>query len=96
MRSEWRFSPDAQFRSHASVNAAAAADRRFGMAKRIEQSRRHGHYDPRWSGPVLAVNESPLPVDEPEEPSRTPPTLTLVGGTDVTPTPLDPLAPART
>jgi len=65
------------------------------MAKRIEQSRRHGHYDPRWTGPVLAVSESSLPVDEPEEPTRTPPKLTLVGGTDVTPTPLDPSAPLQ-
>jgi hypothetical protein len=58
------------------------------MAKRIEQSRRHGHYDPRWAGRVHVVSESPLPLDEPDEPARTPPTLTLVGGTDVTPTPL--------
>ena len=42
-------SPGRDGRSHASVNAAAAADRRFGMAKRIEQSRKHGHYDPRWT-----------------------------------------------
>jgi hypothetical protein len=34
-------------------------------------------------------------MDVPEEPTHTPPTLTLVGGTDVTPTPLDPLAPLR-
>jgi hypothetical protein len=61
------------------------------MAKRIEQSRRHGYYDPRWAGPVLAVSETSLPVDEPDEPTRTPPTLTLVGGTDVTPVPVDPL-----
>jgi hypothetical protein len=60
------------------------------MAKRIEQSRRHGHYDPRWSGPMLAVSESSLPVNEPDEPTRTPPTLTLVG-TDVTPALADPL-----
>ena len=66
------------------------------MAKRIEQSRRHGHYDPRWPEPVLAVSESPVPVDEPDEPTRIPPTLTLVGGTDVAPKPLDPLAPPRT
>jgi hypothetical protein len=66
------------------------------MAKRIEQSRRHGQYDPRWIGPVLAVSESSLPVDEPDEPTRTPPTLTLVGGTDVTPKSIDPLAPLGT
>jgi hypothetical protein len=65
------------------------------MAKRIEQSRKHGHYDARWTGPVLAVNEAPLPTDEPEEPVHTRPTLTLVGGTDVTPQPVDPLAPLR-
>jgi len=45
---------------------------------------------------MLAVSESPVPVDEPDEPTRTPPTLTLVGGTDVAPKPLDPLAPLRT
>jgi len=63
------------------------------MAKRMEQSRRHGYNDPRWTLPVLVASESPLPVDEPEdEPARTPPRLTLVGGTDLTPMPLDPLA----
>jgi hypothetical protein len=66
------------------------------MAKRIEQSRRHGHYDPRWPEPVLAVSESPVPMDEPDEPTHIPPTLTLVGGTDVAPNPLDPLTPERT
>jgi hypothetical protein len=66
------------------------------MAKRMEQSRRHGYYDPRWTLPVLVASESPLPVDEPEEPARTPPRLTLVGGTDLTPTPLDPLVPLGT
>jgi hypothetical protein len=65
------------------------------MAKRIEQSRRHGHSDPRWTRPVHTVSELPLPMDVPEEPTHTPPTLTLVGGTDVTPTPLDPHAPLR-
>jgi hypothetical protein len=62
------------------------------MTKRIEQSRRHGHHDPRWTSPVHAVGESRLPLDAPEEPNRTPPTLRLVGGTDITPTPLDPIA----
>jgi hypothetical protein len=66
------------------------------MAKRIEQSRRHGHYDAHRAEPVIALSESPLPVDEPEEPIRTRPTLTLVGGTDVAPKPLDPPAAART
>jgi hypothetical protein len=62
------------------------------MAKRIEQSRRHGHHDPRWSTPVHAVSESPLPLDAAEEPSSTTPTLTIVGGTDITPKPLGPIA----
>ena len=66
------------------------------MAKRIEQSRRHGHHDAHWAGPLVAVGESPLPVDEPEEPVRIRPTLRLVGGTEVTPEPTDPFAPART
>ena len=66
------------------------------MAKRIEQSRRHGHHDSRWSGRVVAESESPLPLDAPEEPTSTPPTLTLVGGTDITPTPLDPIATRNT
>jgi len=65
------------------------------MAKRIEQSRRHGYYDPRWTWPVLVDSESPLPVDEPAERVRTPPTLTLVGGTDVPPKHHDPLAGHR-
>jgi hypothetical protein len=39
-----------------------------------------------------AVREIPLPLDAPEEPTSTPPTLTLVGGTDITPAPLEPIA----
>jgi len=66
------------------------------MAKRIEPSRRHGHHDPRWTSPVRAVSESPPPLDAPEEPTSTPPTLTLVGGTDITPPPLDPIATEST
>jgi hypothetical protein len=62
------------------------------MTKRIEQSRRRGHHDSRWTSRVHAVSESPLPLDAPEEPTSTPPTLTLVGGTDVTPKPPDPNA----
>jgi hypothetical protein len=62
------------------------------MTKRIEQSRKHGHHDPRWTGRIHAVSDSSLPLDVPEEPNSTPPTLTLVGGTDVAPTPLDPIA----
>jgi hypothetical protein len=54
------------------------------MAKQIEQSRSH------------AVSESSSPLDAPEAPISPPPTLRLVGGTDVTPKPLDPLAPPRT
>jgi len=59
------------------------------MAKRIEQSRRHGHYDPRWTGSLRIVSASPRPLDAPAEPYRIPPMLTLVGGTDVAPTPID-------
>jgi hypothetical protein len=65
------------------------------MAKRIEQSRRHGHYDARWTSTVHALSESPLPLEAPEEPTSTPPTLRLVGGTDVTPKAVDTLAPSR-
>jgi len=35
-------------------------------------------------------------MDEPDEPTHIPPTLTLVGGTDVAPKSLDPLAPLKT
>lgn len=70
------------------------------MTKRIEQSRRHGPPDPRWTSPVLAVSESPLPLaapeepeepEEPEGPAIVPPRLKLVGGTDTALNPLDPL-----
>ena len=91
-RSEWLSSPDATVDLTPPTNAAAAADRRFGMTRRMEQSRRHGHHDPRWTGGLHAVRESPLPLDAPEEPTSTPPTLTLVGGTDITPAPLEPIA----
>jgi hypothetical protein len=64
------------------------------MAKRIEQSRSHGHHDPQWASPMHAVSAIPLPLAAPEEPTNTPPTLKLVGGTDVTP--LDTLALPRT
>jgi hypothetical protein len=87
-------SPGRDGRSHASVNAAPAADRRFGMAKRIEQSRRHGYHDPRRSSPLHLVGGNTLPQVEPTDPVRIPPTLTLVGGTDVTP-PLDPRTSLR-
>ena len=40
------------------------------------------------------MSESPLPVDEPETPNSSPPTLTLVGGTDIAPGP-DPRRPLR-
>jgi len=62
------------------------------MTKRSEQSRRHGHHDSSWTSRLHAVSESPLPLDAPEEPNGTPPTLTLVGGTDITPTDLEPIA----
>jgi hypothetical protein len=94
-RSEWLFSPERAVGAHASVNAAPAADRRFGMAKRIEQSRRHGHHDPRWLWPVLQVDRSPLPVDAPAAREQTRPTLTVVGGTDVPPKDLDPITARR-
>jgi hypothetical protein len=66
------------------------------MAKRIKESRRHG-YDaaPRLNGPVLAVTASALPMDVPEEPTHIPPTLTLVGGTDFTPGPVDFVVPLQ-
>jgi hypothetical protein len=86
MRTEWRCRPDAKVHLTPPLNAAAAADRRFGMAKRIEQSRRHGHHDPRWTGSLRVVSAVALPLDAPAEPILGPPPLTLVGGTDVTPT----------
>lgn len=79
-------SPGRDGRSHASANAANAADRGFGMAKRIEQSRRHGHYDPRW---LHVVGDSTGLPAEPTDPVHIPPTLKIVGGTDVTPAPVD-------
>jgi hypothetical protein len=65
------------------------------MARRIEQSGRHGPHDPRWTSPVLAVSESPLPPEEPEGPAIVLPRLKLVGGTDVASTPLDGVALPR-
>jgi hypothetical protein len=65
------------------------------MAKRIEQSRKHGHHDPRWSSPLHVVSGSSLPLDEPSGPPHTPPALTLVGGTDASPAPLDPSTAVR-
>jgi hypothetical protein len=69
------------------------------MANRIEHSRRHGHYDPRWTTRLHQASVSALPIDVPEEPTETPaptptPTLTLVGGTEHTPH--GPLAPPGT
>ena len=59
-----------------------AADRRFGMTKRIEQSRQARALDPRWVGRV---------PDRRANRMRTlPPRLRLVGGTDVTPEPAVP------
>jgi hypothetical protein len=86
MRSEWRSRPDAKVDLTPPLNAAAAADRRFGMAKRIEQSRKHGHHDPRCAGLLRVVSAGALPLDAPADPIRVRPTLTVVGGTDVTPT----------
>jgi hypothetical protein len=39
-----------------------------------------------------AVSESPLPPDAPEEPTGTPPTLTLVGSTPITRAAHEPIA----
>ncbi|HZP72899.1 MAG TPA: hypothetical protein VFA97_05905 [Gaiellaceae bacterium] len=61
------------------------------MAKRIEQSRRHGHHDPRGIA-LHAVSESPFQLDAHEGPTGTPPTLVLVAGTDMTPTAHEPIA----
>src|SRR3954452_8536343 len=60
----------------------AAADRRFGMTKRIEQSRRRGHYDPRWTDRLHHVTENqPAVPNEPEVLTDMPvPRLTPVGG----------------
>jgi hypothetical protein len=66
------------------------------MTKRSEQSRGHGHRDSSWTSRLHAVSERPLPLDAPEEPNGTRPTLTLVGGTDVTPKDLDPIATVGT
>jgi hypothetical protein len=65
------------------------------MAKRIEQSRKHVHHDPRQSWPLHVVGDSTGPPEEPTDPARTAPTLKLVGGTDVTPAPLDPSTAPR-
>ena len=62
------------------------------MTRRMEQSRKHGHHDPRWTGRLHAVSESPPLPDAPEEPTRTPPTLTLVGGTDIAAKTVGPIA----
>jgi hypothetical protein len=95
MWSGWLLSPDAPVDLTPPSMRQPPRNRSFGMAKRIQQSRRHGHYDPRWTGPLHLVAESPLPVGQPEDTPFTPPTLTLVGGTDVTTTPFDPLAALR-
>jgi len=41
------------------------------------------------------VSETALPLDAPETPTSVPPTLKLVGGTDVTPDRLEPGAAER-
>lgn len=55
------------------------------MTKWLEESRRRWNHDPRGAKPAHAASESPAPPDIPEHAPRTPPTLTLVGGTDITP-----------
>lgn len=62
------------------------------MTERIEQSPRNGHDDPRPTRRLHVVTASLLLPDVPEESTSTPPTLTLVGGTDFTPTGLEPIA----
>jgi hypothetical protein len=56
------------------------------MAKRIEQSRRHGHFDPRWTDRLhlVAENDATVVVDELELLIDLPiPRLTLVGGSAI-------------
>lgn len=74
--------------SHASTNAAAAADRRFGMPKRSEQSRGHGPHDPRWTNHLHALSDTATADEALVPPESSPPILTLVGGTDVAPEPV--------
>lgn len=66
------------------------------MTKRIEQSRKHGHHDPRWTSRMHVVADGPLPFDPLEEPTGTPPTLVLVGGTEVAATSPEPIATVGT
>src|SRR3954469_16918279 len=63
----------------------SAADRRFGMTKRIEQSRRHGHYDPRWTDRLhLVTEDQPAVLNEAEGLTDMPvPRLTPVGGSPI-------------
>jgi hypothetical protein len=60
------------------------------MTKRIEQSRKHGHHDARWAGPLHAVSEPSLPVEAPETPISSPAALALVGAMDFAPDIVDP------
>jgi len=56
------------------------------MTKRIEQSRRHGHYDPRWTDRLQLVTENhPAVVNEPEVLTELLPVprLKLVGGSAI-------------
>jgi hypothetical protein len=55
------------------------------MTKWLEESRRRWNHDPRGAKPAPAVSESPTPLDVQDEAAWTPPALTLVGGTDITP-----------
>jgi hypothetical protein len=59
------------------------------MAKRIEQSRKHGHHDPRYTDRVRLVSVNTLPPDDVEGSTESAPALKLVGGTEATPVPVD-------
>ena len=55
------------------------------MTKRIEESRRHGPHDPRWTDRLHLVTESqPAVLNEPEVLTELPvPRLKLVGGSSI-------------
>jgi hypothetical protein len=55
------------------------------MSKRIEQSRRHGHSDPRWADLIRTIGEHSPAENEPERSPGPFPPLRLVGGTDTAP-----------
>ncbi len=60
------------------------------MTERSNESRWDARHESRGTGRVQVASESALPADEPEEPIYRRPTLTLVGGTDVTPAAVEP------